>query len=156
VSEKLATETKQHRPSSSLEEQAFVALQRTADQLGWRVAEMLKPHGLSTTQYNALRILRGAGGAGLACSEIGNRMIRHDPDITRLVDRLEHRGLVQRSREHTDRRVITTRITDAGLAVLSALDRPIEEFHHQLLGHLGQRRLSSLVRLLQAARTPNR
>lgn len=132
-----------------------MSLQRTADQLGWAVAEMLKGHGLSPTQYNALRILRGAGPQGLACSEIGARMINHDPDITRLVDRLERRGLVARGREHQDRRVITTRITDSGLELLKALDQPLAEFHRQLLGHLGERRLNSLVRLLEAARKPN-
>ena len=76
---------------------------------------MLKTFGLSPTQYNALRILRGAGDQGRSCSEIAERMINHDPDITRLVDRLERRGLVARSREGRDRRVITTRITLAGL-----------------------------------------
>ena len=76
-----------------------MALQRTADQLQWRLSDMLKPHGLSPTQYNALRILRGAGDEGRACSEIAERMINRDPDITRLVDRLERRGLVARSRE---------------------------------------------------------
>ena len=155
MAQALQSEIKQGKPSSSLEEQAFVALQRTADQLGWRVAEMLKGHGLSPTQYNALRILRGAGPQGLACSEIGERMINHDPDITRLVDRLERRGLVERGREHKDRRVITTRITDAGLELLQALDQPIADFHKRLLGHLGERQVNSLVRLLEAARKPN-
>ena len=96
----------------------LVALQRTADRLHWRLSEMLKPHGLSPTQYNALRILRGAGDEGRSCSEIAERMINRDPDITRLVDRLERRGLVARSREGRDRRVITTRITPAGLELL--------------------------------------
>jgi DNA-binding MarR family transcriptional regulator len=155
MAQALPSGTKQGPSSSSLEEQAFVSLQRTADQLGWAVAEMLKGHGLSPTQYNALRILRGAGPQGLACSEIGARMINHDPDITRLVDRLERRGLVERGREHKDRRVITTRIAEAGLELLQALDQPIAEFHRQLLGHLGERRLESLVRLLEAARKPN-
>src|SRR5713226_6186305 len=114
----IQAEIKQSKPFTSLEEEAFVALMRTADQLAWRGAEMLKQHGLSPTQYNALRILRGAGAKGLACSEIGERMINRDPDITRLVDRLERRGLVQRSRDKRDRRVITTRITGAGLELL--------------------------------------
>ena len=143
---------KQARPSGSLAEEAFVALLRTADQLAWRGAEVFKQHELSPTQYNALRILRGAGAKGLACSEIGERMINRDPDITRLIDRLERRGLVGRSREQKDRRVITTRITTAGLEVLKKLDRPVEEFHRQLLGPLGDRRLRSLLRLLEAAR----
>jgi DNA-binding MarR family transcriptional regulator len=152
VSKGIQAEIKQTRPFKNLEEEAFVALVRTADQLTRRGAEMLKQHGLSPTQYNALRILRGAGEKGLACSEIGERMINHDPDITRLIDRLERRGLVVRSREQKDRRVITTRITTAGLERLRSLDRPVEEFHRQLLGRLGERRLRTLIRLLETAR----
>jgi DNA-binding MarR family transcriptional regulator len=152
VGKGIRAEIKQTKPFKTLEEKAFVALVRTADQLARRGAEMLKQHGLSPTQYNALRILRGAGEQGLACSEIGERMINHDPDITRLTDRLERRGLVLRSRERKDRRVITTRITSAGLELLSSLDRPVEEFNRQLLGPLGERQLRSLIRLLEAAR----
>ncbi len=148
----IRAEIKQNKPFSSVEEEAYIALLRTADDLQWRVAEILKPHGLSPTQYNALRILRGAGEKGLPCSEIGERMINRDPDITRLVDRLERRGLVHRSRETKDRRVITTRITPAGLEVLKALDRPVEELHRRLLGHLDDPRLQSLIRLLEEAR----
>lgn len=141
------------RPRGSLEEQAFVALQRTADCLAFRVAEMLKARGLSSTQYNALRILRGAGDPGLACSEIAERMINRDPDITRLVNRLERHGLVRRSRgnEDKDRRVITTRITSAGLQLLKSLDAPVDAIHRDLLGHLGERRLHSLIKLLDEA-----
>jgi DNA-binding MarR family transcriptional regulator len=140
------------KQSLGLAEEAFVAVLRTADRLQWKAAEMLKPHGLSPTQYNALRILRGAGPEGLACSEVGERMINHDPDITRLLNRLERSGLIQRSREPKDRRVIKTRITAAGLDLLKGLNRVVAEFHRQLLGHLGQERLESLVRLLEAAR----
>lgn len=154
VAKGIQAEIKQGRPFSSLEEEAFVALQHTADQLAGRISEMLKQHGLSPTQYNALRILRGAGPNGLACSEIGERMINRDPDITRLVDRLERRGFVERAREQKDRRVITTRITPEGLQTLKELDRPIEEYHRRLLGHLGEQRLHSLIRLLEAAREP--
>jgi DNA-binding MarR family transcriptional regulator len=139
-------------PSGSLEEQTFVALLRTADQLQWRAAEMLKPHGLSPTQYNALRILRGAGPEGLACSEVGARMINRDPDITRLLDRLDRRGLIRRSREQKDRRVIKARITPAGLDLLKSLNREVAEFHRGLLGHLGEERLEFLVQLLETAR----
>ena len=150
----IQAEIKQGKPFPSLEEEVFVALVRTADQMQWRGGEILKPHGLSPTQYNALRILRGAGARGLGCSEIGERMINRDPDITRLIDRLERRGLVARSREQKDRRVITTRITAAGLATLKALDGPVEAFNRGLLGHLGGNRLRSLLRLLEAARKP--
>jgi DNA-binding MarR family transcriptional regulator len=148
----IRAEIKQRKPFKSLEEEAFLALARTADQLQGRVAEMLKPHQLSPTQYNALRILRGAGPKGLPCSQIGERMINRDPDITRLLDRLERRGLVERAREHGDRRVVTARATAAALELLKSLDRPVEEFQRRLLGHLGEQRLQALIRLLDAAR----
>jgi len=148
----IQSEIQQTKPFASLEDEALVALQRTADRLHWQLAEMLKAHGLSPTQYNALRILRGAGDEGRSCSEIAERMINRDPDITRLVDRLERRGLVVRSREGRDRRVITTRITPTGLELLQSLDRPIEEFNRKLLGHLGEQQLSTLIKLLEAAR----
>jgi DNA-binding MarR family transcriptional regulator len=141
-----------NKPLSSIEEEAFVALLRAADQLQRRAAEMLKPHGLSPTQYNALRILRGAGAEGLACSEVGKRMINRDPDITRLLDRLERRGLIQRSRGQKDRRVIRTQITSAGIDLLKGLHREVAEFHRRVLGHLGEKRLEPLIRLLEAAR----
>lgn len=152
VAKGIQAEIGQSKPFDNLEDEALVALQRTADRLQWRLSEMLKAHGLSPTQYNALRILRGAGDEGRACSEIAERMINRDPDITRLVDRLERRGLVARSREGRDRRVITTRITPAGLKLLESLDRPIEEFNRKMLSPLGELRLRTLIQLLEAAR----
>jgi DNA-binding MarR family transcriptional regulator len=137
--------------SRGIEEQVFVLLQRTADRLAGQVGDLLKSRGLSPTQYNALRILRGAGEEGLSCSEVSERMINRDPDITRLVDRLGRRGLVTRSRGQRDRRVIMARITPAGMDLLQALDRPVQEFNRRLLGHMGERRLRSLARLLNAA-----
>ena len=144
--------TIQKRPLGTLEEDAFVALLRAADVLQWRAEEMFKEHGLSATQYNALRILRGAGPEGLTCSEIGERMINRDPDITRLLDRLERRSLVRRKREPQDRRVIRCGITNAGLALLKSLDRPVLTLNRRLLGHLGEGRLQSLISLLETAR----
>ena len=149
MSKGIQAEIQQTKPFTSLEDEALVALQRTADRLQWRLSEMLKAHGLSPTQYNALRILRGAGDQGRACSEIAERMINRDPDITRLVDRLERRGLAVRSREGQDRRVITTRITPAGLELLQALDVPVEDFNREMLGPLGEQRLQTLIRLLE-------
>jgi DNA-binding MarR family transcriptional regulator len=139
------------KPTQSLEEETFVAVLRAAEYLQHRAAEMFKQHGLSSTQYNVLRILRGAGPEGLACSEVGERMLNHDPDITRLLDRLEGRGLIDRSRRKNDRRVITARIAPAGLELLRSLDIPVEEFQRRLLGHVGERRLQSLIRLLNLA-----
>jgi len=152
VAKGIQAEIQQSKPFNNLEDEAAVALQRTADRLQWRLSEMLKTFGLSPTQYNALRILRGAGDQGRSCSEIAERMINHDPDITRLVDRLERRGLVARSREGRDRRVITTRITPAGLDLLATLDGPLEQFGKKLLGPLGEQRLRTLLQILQAIR----
>jgi DNA-binding MarR family transcriptional regulator len=149
---RIQRELKPAKPSRRIEDEAFVNLLRTADALMQGVAATLKPSGLSPAQYNVLRILRGAGRSGLACREIGERMIAKDPDITRLLDRLEERELLSRSRDRADRRVITTRITDKGLRILKELDRPIQELHARQLGHLGKRRLRSLVVLLESAR----
>ena len=145
-------DVRQKKPFRRVEDVAFVSLLRTADALMQGVTAALKPAGLSPAQYNVLRILRGAGVDGLACREIGERMITKDPDITRLLDRLEERGLVARSRDRADRRVITTRITDKGQRILRELDKAIEELHVRQLGHLGDQRLRSLLDLLEAAR----
>jgi DNA-binding MarR family transcriptional regulator len=148
----IQAEIKQARPFSSLEEEALLSLQRTADRLQWRSSELFKPYGISPTQYNALRILRGAKDRGRSCSEIAERMINRDPDITRLIDRLERRGLVQRAREDKDRRVVIARITPAGLELLKELDQPVEELTRKILGRLGNQRLKTLIKLLEMAR----
>ena len=133
----------------SLEHAAFLALQRLAANHGQEVAELLKPAGLSVAQYNVLRILRGADAGGLQCGEIAARMIAKDPDITRLLDRLEKRGLVTRSRGGEDRRVVTTRITGEGRALLAAIDPPMEGLHGSQLGPLGEKKLRQLLELLR-------
>ena len=149
---RLRAEIKQRKPFQTLQQEAFLNLQRTADALMRAVAEVLKPAGLSPAQYNVLRILRGAGPEGLACREVGERMVTRDPDITRLLDRLEERGLVGRSREREDRRVITTRITGEGLRILKRLDGPVARVQERQLAHLGARRLRALIALLVVAR----
>ncbi len=133
------------------EEAAFLELLRTTDRLSRRLVQVLKAEALSPTQYNVLRILRGAP-EGLACGEIGDRMITRDPDITRLLDRLEKRKLISRRRDAKDRRVVLARITGEGLKTLGRLDDPIVEMHRSLLGHLGRERLAELCRLLRTAR----
>ncbi len=133
------------------EEAAFLDLLRTSDQQMRGLVQVLKSEELSPTQYNVLRILRGAP-EGLPCGEIGNRMITRDPDITRLLDRLERRGLISRCRESRDRRTVLARITAAGLKILARLDDPVQEAHRQQLGHLGRERLKMLCELLRAAR----
>jgi len=161
---KIQSEIKKTRPFDSVELEVFLNLLKTADCLAAEVTEFLKPHGISPTQYNVLRILRGAGAGccggghsdpdakGLSCGEIGERMITRDPDMTRLLDRLEDRGLIGRERGKADRRMISTRITDAGLELLKGLDRPLLDLHEKQLGHLGKKRLNELLTLLEGVR----
>jgi MarR family transcriptional regulator, organic hydroperoxide resistance regulator len=148
----LQAELKQKRPFASREQEGYLALLRTADALQSRMETKLKEFGLTGTQYNALRILRGAEQEGLPCSEIGERMITRDPDITRLLDRLEKRGLVERLRGEQDRRVIYGKITPAGLKLLREMDAPLEKYGRELLQHVGQARLKELINLLELVR----
>jgi DNA-binding MarR family transcriptional regulator len=141
----------QKRPLGSLEEDAFVSLQRTADLLVRAPEKVLRSADISPTQYNVLRILRGSPD-GLSCCEIANRMVTRDPDITRLLDRLEKRGLILRRRDKEDRRVVMARITPEGLRLLGDLDAPVLEAHRKQLGHLGRGRLRTLMEILEVAR----
>lgn len=127
-------------------------LLRTTDMLSRGLVGVLKTEDLSSTQYNVLRILRGSPD-GLPCGEIANRMITRDPDVTRLLDRLEKRGLIARFRETKDRRIVMARIAPEGLKLLGRLDEPVQETHRKQLGHLGRERLRALAELLAAART---
>ena len=133
------------------EEDVFVSLWRTADLLARNPEKLLKEADVSPTQYNVLRILRGAP-EGLTCSEIAKRMISRDPDITRLLDRLEKRALISRCRETKDRRQVQTRISAQGLRLLADLDGPITDLHRQQLSHLGREGVRSLADLLERAR----
>jgi DNA-binding MarR family transcriptional regulator len=141
-------------PQGALEAEVFVSLLRTADALARGAEALLKPHGLSGTQYNVLRILRGAGEKGLACREVGGRLISRDPDITRLLDRMESRGLIARAREAGDRRVVRTRISPEGLRLLAELDEPVRQLHRRQLRHLPEKQLRQLSVLLDRAREP--
>ncbi len=152
----LQAELKQKVPFTSREQEAYLSLLRTADSLQSRVEAKLKEFGLTGTQYNALRILRGAGPDGLPCSDIGERMITRDPDITRLLDRLQKRGLVERTRARQDRRVIYGKITGAGLKLLRELDAPIEKHNRELLRHVSQTKLRQLIDLLELVRCAKR
>ena len=144
-------ESTKGRRAGSLEEAAFLDLLRTADVLTQGAIGVLKGEDLSPTQYNVLRILRGAP-KGLSCGEIAKRMTTHDPDVTRLLDRMEKRGLISRARENRDRRMVTTRITPQGRKVVDRLDEPVRKIHSKQLGHLGKERLRVLGELLAAAR----
>lgn len=133
------------------EEAAFLDLLRTTDMLSRGLLEVLKGENVSPTQYNVLRILRGAPD-GLLCGEIASRMITRDPDVTRLLDRLRKRELISRRREAKDRRTVMARITPQGLKLLARLDEPVQAAHRHQLGHLGPRRLGALAELLRLCR----
>jgi DNA-binding MarR family transcriptional regulator len=140
------------RPTTCPEEVAYLDLVRTTDMLSRRLTQVLKTEDLSSNQYNVLRILRGAPD-GLPCGEIGNRMITRDPDITRLLDRLEKRTLISRCREIKDRRMVMAHITPEGTELLARLDEPVREAHRRQLGHLGKERLRTLTELLRDGRS---
>ena len=148
----LQKQLKQTKPFASREEEVYLNIQLTAERLWWGVNETLKQADLTHTQYNVLRILRGAGQAGASCSEISERLVTKDSDITRLLNRMETRGLISREREAKDRRVIITRITAIGLRLLAGLDKPIERCHRRHLGHLRDKQLATLSKLLEAVR----
>lgn len=149
---KLKDEIGQARPFSSIAEEALLNLLRTADCLQRTMQRATRAHGITGTQYNVLRILRGAPPQGLTCSAIGDRMITADPDITRLLSRLKAIGLIHQQRDKRDRRVVWTQISPAGLALLSELDPMVQEMPVHLLGHIGPADLNRLVELLERAR----
>lgn len=149
---KLKEEVGQRRPFTSLEVDAALNVARTADLFQRQMAELLKPWGITPTQYNALRILRGAGDAGHTCTAVSDRMLTKDPDVTRLIDRLESRGFVTRSRHPDDRRAIKLVLAEPGRELLAQLDAPVDELHTRQLGALGEERLRELIALLEAAR----
>jgi DNA-binding MarR family transcriptional regulator len=147
----IQSEIKQTKPLSP-EQEVILTVERTADAFRRRVVEVLKPHGISGTQYNVLRILRGAGKDGLPCGAIAERMVTRDPDITRLLDRLNKMGFIARERGDRDRRVVTTTITEAGLRLLKQLDKPVQEVGTALVRNLSKVQMQNLVELLDLAR----
>jgi DNA-binding MarR family transcriptional regulator len=130
------------------EDRAFIALQKAADKLALQADQLLKSNGLTGAQYNVLRILRGAEPQGLACSSIAERMISHDPDMTRLLDRMGKRHLITRKRQSDDRRVVKTRITSSGLELLKRLDPTVRELHKRQFAHIAAARVRTLADLL--------
>ncbi len=152
MSSKLAEEIRQKKPFALLEEEAALNLVRTHEFLQQRQAGFFKRFRLTPTQYNVLRILRGAGKAGVTCSQAAERMVAADPDITRLLDRLEARQLIERQRGARDRRVVISRITAQGVALLKDIDRPLAEFLKGQLGHVGKQRLAQLIEILESVR----
>lgn len=148
----LQDEIKQTRPFGSSEQEAFLSLGRTWALLEHAMAEVLKPHGITLTQYNVLRILRGAGEDGLCRSEIMERMIAQVPDATRLLNRIEASDLIVRQRSEEDRRFVTTRITAKGLDLLAELDDVVRGMHQRQFSSLEEEDLRTLVRLLGLVR----
>lgn len=148
----LRDEIKQSRPFGSLEEEAMLNIARADAILAYSIIDALKSYDVTPTQYNVLRILRGAGEKGLCREDIRERLISQVPDVTRLLDRLEEAGLVGRERDAVDRRLVTTRITEAGLELLGSLDKPISEAHRKQLGHMTRAELKTLIALLEKAR----
>jgi DNA-binding MarR family transcriptional regulator len=149
-------EIKQGKPFPNLETEAYLNLLKTSDALMRNLEEELRPFGLTSAQYNVLRILRGAGSEGLLCKEVAGRMITRDPDMTRLLDRLEARKLVSRARDRKDRRSVTVRICEEGLRLVSELDAAIADLHRRQLSHLGSGPLKELIGLLERARSFSR
>ena len=155
MSGKLAKEIRQTRPFPSTGEEAFLNLGRTWEFLQKRVADLIKQFQLTPTQYNMLRILRGAGVDGVTCSQATERMLTPDPDITRLLDRMELLGLIRRDRAKEDRRVVIARITDQGLALVNRIDAPLHLLFQQTFGRVSRQRLQQLIETLEALREPS-
>ena len=150
---KLAAEIQQKKPFSTREEEAFLNLIRSTEFLRQKMASLFKDFDLTGPQYNMLRILRGAEPDGIKCSEAAERMVTPDPDVTRLLDRMEARHLIRRDRNKEDRRVVITRITAQGLNLVNRIDAPLHALFKDLLGHVGQRKLSTLIETLEEIRT---
>lgn len=148
---KLQRELKKRGEFESLEQEATLNIWRTSDQTHNRVGRLLREYGLTPSQYNVLRILRGAGEA-LPSLEIASRLIQVVPAITGLIDRLEDQGLVERERSGNDRRVVHVAITAKGDNLLAKIDEPLQQLHRELLGHLTRAELKTLIELLEKAR----
>lgn len=148
----LKQEIAQQRPFASLEEETLLNLLRTSDCLQRAFHRATRDWGVTSTQYNVLRILRGAQPHGLTCSAIGERMIAAEPDITRLLVRLKKLNLIRQKRDRHDRRVLWTQIAEAGLELLRQMDPVIERIPRNLLGHMRRADLTEFIRLLELAR----
>jgi DNA-binding MarR family transcriptional regulator len=148
----LKREIAQRQPFSSVEEETLLNLIRTADSLQRTLHVKIRDWGVTSTQYNVLRILRGAQPDGLTCAAIGARMITAEPDITRLLSRLKALKLIRQRRDRHDRRVVWTQISEAGLELLNAMEPQIQKLPIEALGHMSHTELAELIRLLELAR----
>jgi DNA-binding MarR family transcriptional regulator len=152
--DRLGAELRQTRPFPSLAVSGFLAIQRTADDLTAAFVHLLRPFGLTPSQYNVLRILRGSGERGLPTLEIGQRMVRREPDMPRLVARLEKAGWIERERCTRDRRVVYARLTEQGRELLARLDEPVNSLHARQMHVLSDTEQRTLIELLDRLRHP--
>lgn len=152
MTSRLQAELKQGKPFSGLKEELWLNLSRTASVLGHTLEQKLRASGLSATQYNVLRILRGAGGDGLCQWEIGARLVAQVPDVPRILDRMDRAGWVRRARGTADRRVMMTTLTAGGMEVLAGLDEPLAEAMVGMFGGLSEDEMQRLNELLVVAR----
>jgi DNA-binding MarR family transcriptional regulator len=150
----LKHEIGQKTPFLNLEEEALLNLVRTSDFLQHAFHHKTRDWGLTSTQYNVLRILRGAQPEGLQCAAIGDRMVTAEPDVTRVLARLKALRLIKQHRDKHDRRVVWTQIADAGLDLLREMDPLMQRLPTELLGHMSQDDLTEMIRLLELARRP--
>lgn len=150
----LRDEIKQRKPFKSLYEEAALNIVRTSAMLSADFEQVFKPYGLTATQYNVLRILRGADEKGLCRNDVRDRLLNRMPDATRLLDRMEKAGLISRSREQEDRRLVATRLTKKGRQLVDDLDPVVARQHKTRLGHLSEKQLETLTALLTLARHP--
>ncbi len=148
----LKASIKQSKPFQSIKEELLLTLVRTAADIEHQMMQDFRPYGLTTTQYNVLRILRGAGADGLCRHEVSDRLVRQVPDVTRLLDRMEDAGLIVRERGSEDRRFVSTRLTPQGLALVNKLDAEIAEMQNRYVGHLNDKQMRTLLGLLEELR----
>lgn len=148
----LQAELKQNKPFPRRTAEALLSVMRTAAVLEHQLTEALKPYGLTHTQYNVLRILRGAGAKGLCGRDVAGRLVSKVPDVSRLLDRMEETGLISRKRDPGDRRHVTARIASRGLGVLELATPPLEVVEHARFGQLDGERLEALIEALTAVR----
>lgn len=149
---KLQQELSQSKPFSSTAEEALLALVRTADRISLAEERFFREHDITPTQYNVLRILRGAGEEGRTCKELRQRLISHVPDVTRLLDRMEREGWIERARNRPDRRIVTTTLTPSGRALVDKLDKPVEQFIQNVMGGVDESHLGGLISVLEEMR----
>ena len=149
----LREELKQQKPFRSLQQEAELNLVRTTNLLTDSFEQVLKPYGITGTQYNVLRILRGAGPGGLCRNEVSQRLLNRMPDATRLLDRMEEAGLVTRARSAEDRRLVTTQLTKKGSQLVDSLDSVVDGLHVTQMGHLSDKQLKTLIEILTVIRS---